>query len=266
MSLIIRDLKNNLKSFIYWGLSICILIAILVLAYPAAIAKMSNLGDVINSMPKELIVAFNLENYDWSKVLNYLSYEYQYIFLACSIYAVTVGALIFSKEESNKTISLVYSKPITRNQIFFSKLFVTIITILMFNVVLFLFTSISLKLGIQNQIIDYKAVFNLYLALFLIQMVFMSIGIFTAVIMKKSKGAATIVSGFVIFSYLIGIFSKITESIKNFIYISPLHYFPPEEVVRTGEFSSKYLIISACVVILSILVSWKVYQKKDFNI
>jgi len=242
------------------------MIAILVLAYPVAIEKMKNLGEVIASMPKELIVAFNLQNYDWNKVLNYLSYEFQYIFLACGIYAATIGAYIFSKEESSKSIELVYSKPITRNQIFFSKLFVASATILIFNIVLFAFTSIALILGITNQPIDINAVFNMYLALFLTQMIFMSIGILIAVVMKKSKSSAAIASGLVMFSYIIGVFSKITDAIKDLIYISPLHYFTPDQIITNGEFSTKYLIVTACTIILSILISWKVYQRKDFNI
>ncbi len=266
MSLIIRDLKSNLKPFIYWILGVGILIAILVLAYPVAIEKMSNLGDVINSMPRELIVAFGLESYDWSKVLNYLAYEFQFIFLACGIYAVTIGSSIFSKEETNKTIELIYSKPITRNHIFFSKLFTATFTILLFNIVLFLITTIFLLLGIKGQVVDINALFNMYVALFLIQLIFMSLGMLIAVVMKKSKAAAGIVSGLVIFTFMVGMFSKITEAIKNLIYISPLHYFTPDQIVKTGEFGTKYLILTACIVVFSILVSWKVYQRKDFNI
>lgn len=266
MSLIIRDLKNNIKPLLYWILGVGILIAILVVAYPAAVEKMDNLGDVINSMPKEIISAFGLENYAWEEVLNYLAYEFQYIFLATAIFAATLGASIFSKEESNKTIELIYSKPVTRNDIFFSKLLVAVIVLVVFNLILFAFTSISLVTLVKDQTIHIGKVFNIYTAMFLVQLIFMSLGMFVAVIMKKSKGSSALTSGIVVFSYMIGIFSKITEELKNLIYISPLHYFLPDQIVRTGEFSGKYLIISLCIIVISLLVSWKVYQRKDFNI
>lgn len=266
MSLILRDLKNNIKPLIYWTLGVGILVAILVLAYPAAVEKIDNLGDVINSMPKEIISAFGLDNYDWKQVLNYLSYEFQYIFLATAIFAATLGASIFSKEESNKTIELIYSKPVTRNDIFASKLFSSISILAIFNVILFAITSIFLVILVKDQTIYIDKVFSIYIAMFLVQLIFMAIGMFIAIIMKKSKGAPALASGLVVFTYMIGIFSKITEGLNNFVYISPLHYFLPDQIVRTGEFSAKYLIISACIVVVSLLVSWKVYQKKDFNI
>lgn len=266
MSLILRDIKNNIKPLIYWILGVGILIAILVVAYPAAVEKMDNLGDVINSMPKELISAFGLDNYNWKEVLNYLAYEFQYIFLATAIFAATLGASIFSKEESNKTIELIYSKPVTRNDIFFSKLIVCILILIVFNLMLFTFTSISLVTLIKDQTIHMDKLFNMYTAMFLIQFVFMSLGTFIAIIMKKSKSASVLTSGVVVFTYMLGIFSKITENLKNLIYISPLHYFLPDQIVRTGEFSTKYLVISICIILVSLLVSWRVYQKKDFNI
>lgn len=266
MNLAIRDFKNNLKSFIYWIIGISLLIGLLVLAYPVAIDKMDNLGDVINSMPKEIIAAFGLENYDWKQVLNYLAYEFQYIFLACAIFGATLGASIFSKEESNKTIELVYSKPVTRNHIFISKVLVSIIILLLFNLLLFAITYVSLKLAITDQFIDVHKVFNMYTAMFLIQLIFMSIGTFIAVIMKKPKPASGIASGLVIFTYLLGMFSNITEEMKNLVYISPLHYFLPDKIIRTGEFETKYLIITAGLTVVSLLIAWRVYNKKDFNI
>ncbi|MDD2628316.1 MAG: ABC transporter permease, partial [Clostridia bacterium] len=136
----------------------------------------------------------------------------------------------------------------------------------MFNLLLYAITYISLKLAITDQFIDAHKVFNMYSAMFLIQLIFMSIGIFIAVIMRKPKPASGIASGLVIFTYLLGMFSNITEEMKNLVYISPLHYFLPDKIIRTGEFETKYLAITAGVTIVSLLIAWRVYNKKDFNI
>lgn len=266
MNLFLRDLKANLKPLIIWIISLFILILILVVAYPVAIEKMKSLDEVLASMPKELLLAFNLESYDWSIALNYLAYEFQYIFVAASIFAVTLAAGIFSKEETNKTISLIYSKPITRKEIFISKVLNIYFILVLFNLLLFVITYISLKIGIKDQVIVIKDVFNLYLALFIIQSVFASIGSFIAITLKNPKAAAIMTSGIVIFSYMLGMFSKIAEFMNKFIYVSPLHYFLPDQIVRTGVFELKYLVISLSVIVILIGISFAKYNKKDFNI
>lgn len=266
LSLFFRDLKRESKSFIYWIISLSGLILMLVLLYPAAVEKMNNLGDIIKAMPKELVAAFGLESYTWSNVLDFLSYEFQYILIASCIYAAILGAGIFSKEESNKTIQLIYSRPISRKEIFLSKIILSFVILITFNVLLFLVTGISLDFGIRNQVIDKVLVLKIYLGQFLTQSIFLTLGILIASILKKVKGAPMIAVGIVVFSYVLGIFSKITESIKDLIYISPLHYFETSKIVKTGNFETKYLIIALVFVILGIFTSSKLYEKKDFNI
>ena len=265
-SLFFRDMKKELKSFIYWVLSMSLMILLLVLLYPAAIEKMNNIGDIMKSMPKELIAAFGLENLTWTHVLDYLSYEFQYILIAGCIYAGLLGAGIFSKEESNKTIQLIYSRPISRKQIFFSKVLAGILIILVYNILLFIITAVTLDFGVLNQEIDKAVVFKIYLGQFLTQLIFLTLGISIACLMKKAKSAPLITVAIVIFSYMLGIFSKLTESIKDLIYISPIHYFETSKLVKIGEFEFKYLMITIVFVLIGIFVSSKIYEKKDFNI
>ncbi|MCX8074454.1 MAG: ABC transporter permease [Clostridia bacterium] len=262
----ISEFKNNIKGLILWVIAIGFIVTLFVVLYPVAIEKMSNLDEMLLSFPKELIKAFNLENYDWSNVLNYFAYEYQYINIASLIFAAMLGANLLAKEEINKTIQFVYSKPITRTKIFLNKMYVALTYILIYNVGIYVVTSVSLLLFIKDQNIDYILLGKVYLGQFIVQILFIFIGLFMATIFKKPRGAASISAFMVLFSYVLGLVSKLTENLNFLKYFSPTEYMVASNIIKNNGYEIKYIFIVVLVSFALFFISINKYKTKEYVI
>lgn len=265
MNLIKKEIKDNLKGIIIWLSILSLLIIMILTLHPVIISKMDMMNEMLEQFPKELVNAFNLNNTDFNNILNYFIYEFQFILLASTIYAGVLGANIISKEENEKTIQLLYSKPISRFNILLGKLTVVFQYLIIFNLILFIITS-SCILIIGSQNVDYLTLFNIFVGLLLTQVTFASIGILIATLLKKPKNAPMITGGIIVVTFFLGIISKITDKVANLIYLSPVNYLLEGNFISRGYMEIKYILILSILTIISIIISIIRYNKKDFNL
>ena len=115
---------------------------------------------------------------------------------------------------------------------------------------------------IMSMIMDIK---KLYIGMALIGYIFMAIGFLISVFVKSSKKATPIALGVFFASYVIGIFSKLQDRLSGFIYLSPFDYAPPSEIIKNG-FEAKFIVIGLSIIVVSIVITYTIYNKKDFNI
>lgn len=115
---------------------------------------------------------------------------------------------------------------------------------------------------IFKMLLDIK---TLYIGMALIGYIFMAIGFLISVFVKSSKQATPIALGVFFASYVIGIFSKLQDRLNNLIYLSPFDYATPSEIIKNG-FQIKFIIIGLCIIIVSLIATYAIYNKKDFNI
>ncbi|MBB6715985.1 ABC transporter permease subunit [Clostridium gasigenes] len=95
---------------------------------------LEKLTEMMDVMPKALLKAVGMDNLNMTKIEGfYGSKGYLIVILMGSIFAVYLSSSLLVKEEDDKTIEHLLSKPITRNEIYCAKYmaFVTIIAMLM---------------------------------------------------------------------------------------------------------------------------------------
>ncbi|MBU3131634.1 ABC transporter permease subunit [Clostridium gasigenes] len=92
---------------------------------------LEKLTEMMEVMPKALLAAFGMDNLNMTKIEGfYESKGHLIVILMGSIFAVYLSSSLLVKEEDDKTIEYLLSKPITRNEIYCAKYmaFITIIT------------------------------------------------------------------------------------------------------------------------------------------
>ena len=92
---------------------------------------LEKLTEMMDVMPKALLAAVGMDNLNMTKIEGfYGSKGHLIVILMGSIFAVYLSSSLLVKEEDDKTIEYLLSKPITRNEIYCAKYmaFVTIIT------------------------------------------------------------------------------------------------------------------------------------------
>lgn len=265
------EFKRLLKGSIIWALVCSAIIVMFMLFFPSMkyMGIQELVGSKLEALPEAFLEAFNISGAtDFSNIADFSAYVLQYIIMAGGIYAAILGVSALVKEESEGTIEFLYSKPISRSSIVTAKLLASIVIFFIFIIILGVVTMISSLIvkpeNVEsiNLLMDIK---TLYIGMALIGYIFMAIGFLISVFVKSSKQAIPIALGVFFASYVIGIFSKLQDRLNSLIYLSPFDYATPSEIIKNG-FEIKFIIIGLCIIILSVVATYTIYSKKDFNI
>ena len=120
-----REMQVNLKSFIVWTSILIIIFALVFAIYPSIMdnENITMMEEFMNLFPEEIIKMFNMDISSLSSAYGWFKTEgLIFILLIIGVYAATLGSNILLKEESDKTIEYLASKPIRRNEIITSKI------------------------------------------------------------------------------------------------------------------------------------------------
>lgn len=140
------EMRRNLKSFTIWAVSICGILFLGMLFYPAInadglLTQMEALFE--NPMMKGMLAAFGADVSSLGSLMGfYVTYNSMYNVLLGCIFASVLAGNLLAKEEAEKTAEFLFTRPVSRTAIFFSKTAVlfTYITLLSF---LFFIVSVA---------------------------------------------------------------------------------------------------------------------------
>ena len=265
------EFNRLLKGSMIWALVCSALVVMFMLFFPSMkeMGIQELVGAKLESLPDTFLEAFNISGTtDFSNISDFSAYVLQYIIMAGGVYAAILGVSALVKEESEGTIEFLYSKPVTRSKIVTAKILASIVIFLVFIIIVGMVTIVISAIvkpddiEMMSMIMDIK---NLYVGMALIGYIFMAIGFLISVFVKSSKKATPIALGVFFASYVIGIFSKLQDRLSGFIYLSPFDYAPPSEIIKNG-FEAKFIVIGLSIIVVSIVITYTIYNKKDFNI
>ena len=265
------ELKRYLKSCLTWGIICSIIIIFFLSIYPSMRdSGMQDLvGTKLDAIPEGMLKALGLEDMiDFTNILEYLAYSLQYIAMAAYIYALILGVNSLLEEESTGTIEFLYAKNISRREIVTSKILSRSFLLLLFLIILSVSTTVfSIILKPENlDTLDLIAgIKDMFLGIGFVSFVFLSIGVFLSTILKPSYNFTSISIGVFFLTYVIGIASKLKDNLSLLQYLSPFDYAMTMDIVKKG-FESKYILTGLLIIVLSIVFSYIIYEKKDMKI
>lgn len=263
--LITTEFRRNLKSLILWTSIVAGMAALMLMLYPAFKDAFSQLEELLSIYPEEFLEAFGMgeggldmsDFYGWFGVEGYL-----FVNLIGGSYAAILGGSILSKEEDDKTIEFLLSKPISRNRILLGKAIVVALNLLLLNT----FVGIVLLIAFTiygDLIVPVWLLFSF--APFILQMIFASLSFLISVFITKSRKVISIALGIVIGMYVIDLISKLTEEFEYLKYITPYEYINAVTIVNEQTIKPLYVLISVLIIGLSFTASWFFYRKKDIT-
>lgn len=265
------EFKRLFKGGVIWSIACGAVIVLFMSMFPSMkdMGIQELVGSKMDAMPESLLKAFNINNMvDFSKIGDYSAYVLQYILMAGYIYAIILGASSLSKEETEGTIEFLYSKPVTRSQIVTSKLLSSALIYYMFVMIVGIIFMIMAVIVMPDGVNDMSVLMDLkslFIGMFFVGYIFMAIGFAISVFIKSSKQYSFIAIAVFLGTYVIGILAKLKDSLKNLIFLSPFDYANPTDVIKSG-FEGKYIVAGICIIIVSIICTYVVYNKKDYNI
>jgi len=264
MNLFSKEMRRNAFSLMLWIIVIILLISATMAVYPTFLENQSKIMGMMSLVPKAALQFKGISNFnDLLSVLGYYAANNViYMMLLGSIFAIVLSSNILLKEEYDKTAEYLLTRPLTRNEIFFTKLAVLLLDVLLLNAATSLAGFISMEV-VQRGAFSIKAFLILSMYTLLLNVLFGAIGLFLSTLIRRPKPITTLSIGLVLVFYFIFTLSKITEGAENIGYLSPFKY------VRIDAISSSYnldlwrLLYFAGISLLLVGLSHRLYARKD---
>lgn len=263
MNIILRELKANRKALIIW----CVAMVLFVLSgmgkYTAYTTGSNQ--DVFNQMPHTLKALFGFADFDVTTVDGFYAFLFTYISITLAIHAVLLGCGILSKEERDKTTEFLMTKPISRGYILTAKYIAAIINLLLVNLVTLL-SSISM-VGYYSDGKDISGLILLFMvSMFLIQLIFMSLGALLASAVKKPKVSSSVATSVLLISYFISKITDLTGKVNVLNIFSPFKYFNYQELLNNKGLNPLIIVLTLALTAAFIVFSYRLYEKRDLAI
>lgn len=257
-----REFKRNQKALLIWTVVISGLVVWLLSIYPQFAEKQATMEKLLEAYPESMQKAFGMDKLSFGTLIGFYGIEiYMMTTLLGSIYASMLASNIVAKEENEKTIEFLLSKPVTRSEIIAQKLLLVIVNILILNGM----TTIATVIGFQfteHADVPYQTFMILVIACVLLHLTFAAISFMFSTMMKKTRNILSLSLGIVLISYFFNVMAGISEDLDFLKYISLFKYIDAANIIN-DTFDILYFFIMGAIILLCILVAFMIYKKKD---
>jgi len=264
MNIFIRELKANLKSLLIWGVIVILFVTVGTSKFTAYYENPELLA-ILDTMPPAMLAAFNMQAFNLTTVTGFFGLMFTYYALMVSIAAAMWGSDIISKEERDKTVEFALTLPVTRGRVVIAKTLAALVNC----VALLLITwGVSLVTTTQFQPDNefYKFVSLCMVALFITQLIFLTIGIFLGCAMKQYRRASSIAVSLLLGTYFLSIISGLSKDLEFLNYLSPFKYLDAGLLLRESRFDVTFVLLSLAIIVASMVGAYLTYTRRDLYI
>ncbi|PGT82342.1 ABC transporter permease subunit [Bacillus sp. AFS040349] len=260
-----RELKKNLKSLIIWGFALSGIILMTLSIYPQFTQDQETMKELLNAYPDSFKQAFGMDRLDYGSLLGFYGVQVHFMTtLFGSIFAVMLASNIVAKEENEKTIEFLLSKPITRMQIMTEKWLAVMTNIALLNIIIMVISLIGFQFAEEDP--SMKTFILLVLATFLLHITFAAISFLLSTTMKKARTITSVSLGFVFLSYFLSVVSGITENLEGLKYFSFFKYIDAADIIANQSIKLLFLCIMITIATIMIVLSYVAYHRKDIAV
>jgi ABC-2 type transport system permease protein len=259
-----RELKSNFKSFVIWGVILTLLIMVAVGKF-SAFAGNPEMLTMLDSIPPAVLDAMNMRAFNLTTLSGFYGVMFLYFSLMGAIAGAMWGSTIISKEERDKTVEFSLVLPVSRNRVVTAKP----LAALFYCAALVLFTWAISMIAVRDYTPD--AAFYSFLAvemqaMFLIELIFLAIGLLLGCAMKQYKRSGSVAISIILVTYFLSVITEIQDKFKFLKYLTPFKYFDASDLYRNTRVDGLSLFLTAGIVIISLVAAYLAYNKRDLYI
>lgn len=264
MNIFLREFRANRKSLLIWS-GIVIVFSLVGFSKFTAFFENPQLTAMLDAMPPALLDAMSINAFNLTTVSGFFGMMYLYNSLILTIAAIMWGSVIISKEERDRTVEFSLTLPVTRTKIVLSKVAVVIVNCMLLLLVTWGITLVSAQ-QFDPDAAFYKFVSISMLAYFILQMVFMALGVLLACALKRHKRSGSMAVSLVLVSYFLSMVSGIRSDLEFIRYLTPFKYFDPVLLLHESKLEIPFVLLSAAIFLAALAAAHMAYQKRDLYI
>jgi ABC-2 type transport system permease protein len=264
MNIVFRELKAGLKSLLIWSVVMVLLVMTGMAKFSAYYGNPSMLA-ILDSMPRAMLDAFSMRSFNLTTLIGIYGMMFIFFGLMGAIAAAMWASDSISKEERDKTVEFSLVLPVSRSRVITAKLLAALV-----NCILFMLVTWGISIA-ATQSYDPDQAFYKFLglemaAMFVIQLVFLAIGLLLGCAMKRYKLSGSTAVGIILLAYFLSIAAGMQSNLDFLKYFTPFKYFDAALLLQDGRLDPAYLLLSAGIIAVCVVVAYWVYNKRDLYI
>jgi ABC-2 type transport system permease protein len=259
-----HEMNIRVRSVIIWSLSITALAIFFFSIFPSFAEDAALSNQLVAKLPKEMRDAFGLGKIDMSTILGFLTLVFVFVQLCLAIQAGNFGFGLVSIEETEKTADFLLTRPVSRFQIFTSKLLAAIGSLLITDIIVSLAIFLAITSFKGERTYDTPTLLLLLLSMPIFQLFFLSVGLLISLLVKKVPNVTPFSLGLAFGAYVINAFSGVFGDVK-LEYLTPFKHFDPVHIVQNSSFDTRLVLINVAVTVVSLAISYWLYIRRDIH-
>jgi ABC-2 type transport system permease protein len=258
------ELRRNARSLILWSAVIGLLIFFTMSFFRTVLQYQQQIAGMVNLVPAMALKMRGFSSIrDIFSVLGfYTANNLVYMMLLGSIYAIVLSSNILLKEEYGKTAEYLLSRPVTRREVFTTKLAVSQVNILILNFLATLIGYISIMVYKKGPF-DLQPFLIISFYTLLLNLLFGALGFFISVTKKRARPVTSSCVGLVLVLYFLYSISRISGVDGSFGYLSPFKWVNVNVLSPAYGLEPWRTVPFLGITALLILVSGFIYRRKD---
>ena len=257
-----HEFLARLKSIIIWSVAIAAFLIIFFSIYPGFADKAALINKLFAKFPKELLAAFGMNKMNIATVLGFYGFLLIFIQLFLAIQAGNYGFGLVSIEENEMTADFLLSKPVSRTQVFVSKLLAALTGMFLTTLVVWASTLICIALYAGGREYDGATLLLLMLSLPIFQIFFLGVGLVVSLLVKRVRDVTPYSLGLAFGSYVLEAFRGTLGEVKLEL-ITPFKHFDPAYIVQNGALNAPLILLNLAVTLVTLAVSYVLYIRRD---
>ncbi|MFZ3580411.1 ABC transporter permease subunit [Virgibacillus sp. DJP39] len=264
MNVFYREMKAHRKSLIIWCVGMIAMIASGMGKYAGFSSTGQSMNDLIAQMPESLQAITGMGSFDISTAVGFYGVLFLYLLLMATIHATMLGATVIAKEERDRTAEFLFVKPATRTKIIRLKLFAALTNVIILTGVTWI--SCLLIVGKYSDGASISSAIGMtMLGMFILQVLFLTLGTAMAALIKKPQKAASFSTGILLIAVMLSFAVDLNSNIANLKYFTPFKYFEAKHVME-GGFDLLFLTLSMLLITIFATVTFVAYKQRDLKV
>lgn len=265
MNIFRYEFKGYIRSIVLWSVGIFAIMIMFMAFYPSFGKDAALMDKMLESYPEELLAAFGMNGgLSLSTVLGFLVFAFVFVQLCLAIQSSIYGFSFLSVEERELTADFLMTKPVSRKTIIISKFIAVLTSLIITNVITWVATFVSIELFKDGMEYDSGKVVLLLASIIIFQMFFLSIGMIVSLLVKKVRNVLSYSMALAFGLYILNALRGIIGGELLGIF-TPYYHFDPSYILDKGKYDLGLASISLGVIIVSIVASYSLYQRRDIH-
>ena len=264
MNIFLREVKANFRSLLIWGVVVFMFVWIGFSKFSAYEGN-PELLRVLDGIPPAMLEAFSFNTFNLTTITGFFGVMFNYFALMLASAAVMWGADVITKEERDKTVEFSLTMPVRRSKVVTAKTLATLVNCI--GLLLITWGAVLLfAQGYETNSEFFRFVGNSMAAIFMLQLIFLAIGVLLGSAMKHYKRAGSLGLSILLTTYVVSVIAGLGKDFENLKYVTPFKYFDPAGLLINQEVPMNFVWLSLGIILVLMVLAYRSYAKRDLMI